>query len=106
MPPAAFAQEHAPSPMLVAQSADLTTEPASVNRPTPTARPTNPPFSAEQLNSIASSVQRKPKKAEPSIIPIPEALRQEPAAPPAVDPIDFFKVPRPDGGIRVPVGRD
>ena len=85
------------------QSATLVTNPASVNRQsTGYGRTTITPYSSDRLNGVAGSFQVRPQKREKPLIP--ESLNSNtPSAPTRVDPIDFFKVPPLDGGVRVKV---
>ncbi|UBF23856.1 hypothetical protein K9N68_19090 [Kovacikia minuta CCNUW1] len=92
------------------QSSSLMTHPASVNQPGKKPEPKGQPLSPQKLDAIAGSISGKPpqKPKEPSFIPdniVPTELlpRFEPKP---VEPLDDFKVPALNGGVKVPIRRD
>lgn len=110
---AVTAQETRPDPQAMTaykQGANLLqTQPASVNRAPDSASPYKP----ASLRGVADSLQANPAQPrQASIIPdsaIPQSVRgllPGQPKPRAVDPIDFFKVPSLEGGVRVPILRD
>lgn len=103
----AMAQQVTPDPAAAARQQGaifLTTEPASVNRGR-LIRSGSSLYRSSELNGVANSfrVRSTPVK---SPLPIPDSLMQNlPTAKPT-DPIDFFRPPALDGGVRVRVGGD
>jgi hypothetical protein len=90
----------------------LVTRPASVNQPVAMVGRRHPSHHTPQkLRAIAGSISARPVRAkEPSIIPdglIPKSMMEVNQAQlnRPVDPIDFFKVPPLDSGVKMPIKR-
>ncbi|MBW4578872.1 MAG: hypothetical protein KME42_04760 [Tildeniella nuda ZEHNDER 1965/U140] len=104
---AAFAQTNASDPSSVrTQSAPLVTQPASVNQMPGSSR-LAAPYTSDQLNSTLGVLQANPKAATPAPTGSIESLIQRfsnaDRKPTAIDPIDFFKPPALDGGVKIPL---
>lgn len=91
------------------QSAPLVTQPASVNQiPSGTGRPAS--YTADQLNgALGGILQANPKPTAPTATNSIESLIQRFSTsqqkPTTIDPIDFFKPPALEGGVKIPIQR-
>ncbi|WP_421657276.1 hypothetical protein [Leptothermofonsia sp. ETS-13] len=90
----------------------LVTRPASVNQPVAVVgRRHRSHHTPQKLRAIAGSISARPVRAkEPSIIPdglIPKSVMEvnQSQSNRPVDPIDFFKVPPLDSGVKMPIKR-
>jgi hypothetical protein len=81
-------------------AAALQTQPASIEQPNP-GRPTSSSATANPFTQTPALQANPPQPARRSLIP--ESLKT-PKTPKPVDPIDFFKVPPLDGGIKIRLG--
>lgn len=82
---------------------NLQTEPASVNQANDSGRTHANPYTRNDLNTASESLQANPKRPTNNSI-LPEKLLPPPVQPKPIDPIDFFKVPPLDGGVKLRVG--
>jgi hypothetical protein len=89
-------------------AAQLQTQPRSIEQSQPLSNQSPDTRSSTELENATGTLQANPARPAPnSIIPagfIPAELLR-PRAPKPVDPLEFFKVPPLDGGIKVPLGR-
>lgn len=105
---AAYAQAIAsdPSPSARTQSAPLVTQPASINR-MPRSSRLAAPYTSDQLNHTLGILQANPKAATPaptnSIESLIQRFSNSDRQPAAIDPIDFFKPPALNGGVKIPL---
>lgn len=81
-------------------SATLITQPASINSPAPNLRFTQSPLSLERLNNIAGSLGNRSGGAA-KVAPRSLDTPSNPAT--KTDPIEFFKVPPLNGGVKLNV---
>lgn len=88
------------------QSAPLVTQPASINQ-IPGSSRLAAPYTTDQLNSTLGVLQANPKAATPaptgSIESLIQRFSNSDRKPAAIDPIDFFKPPALDGGVKIPL---
>ena len=102
------AQTMAPDPSRPAttQSAPLVTQPASINR-MPNANRRGAPYTSDQLNSTLGVLEANPTPKKPTPTNSIESLIQRfsTSTPKqtTIDPIDFFKPPALDGGVKIPL---
>lgn len=100
----AFAPLTAPNSALAqavpAGAASLQTQPASLNQSN--ASPIGAPLPNRDLNGVSASLRAKPQPPAKRPL-IPESFTQ-PRKPPTIDPLEYFKVPPLDGGIKVRIG--
>ena len=96
-----------PTPPVSTQSAPLVTQPASIDRLPNRSSSRTTPYTADQLNSILGNLQANPKPATPapkgSIESLIQRFSPPDRKPTAIDPIDFFKPPALDGGVKIPI---
>lgn len=91
------------------QSAPLITQPASINRLSNESGASRPaaPYTSQQLNGALGTLQANPKAATPAPTNSIESLIQRfsTSTPKrtTIDPIDFFKPPALDGGVKIPL---
>ncbi|XHX76076.1 MAG: hypothetical protein RBJ76_16685 [Stenomitos frigidus ULC029] len=96
------------TPPMESQSAPLVTQPASINQmPSEAGRPAS--YTSDQLNGVLGVLQANPKPTAPTATNSIESLiqrfstsRQKPTT---IDPIDFFKPPALEGGVKIPIQR-
>ena len=106
---AAHAQAIAPhlSTPVNSQSAPLVTQPASVNPTSGISAYRQTPYTAEQLNGLLGTLEANPRPANPppksSIESLIQRFSTSDRTPAAIDPIDFFKPPALDGGVKIPI---
>ncbi|HEY9656047.1 MAG TPA: hypothetical protein V6C50_11200 [Crinalium sp.] len=91
------------------QSAPLVTQPASINQmPSGAGRPVTS-YTSDQLNSVLGILQANPKPTAPTATNSIESLIQRFSTsqpkPTTIDPIDFFKPPALEGGVKIPIQR-
>lgn len=82
----------------------LQTQPASINQPA-SSRTQLKPFTPADLNTASQALQAKPQTPVRNSI-IPAGLMTPPATAPSVSPLEFFKVPALDNGVRFKVGEN
>lgn len=82
---------------------NLQTEPASIPQASETRRTHANPYTPNDLDTASESLQANPKRPSNNSI-LPEQFLPQPAQPKPIDPIDFFKVPPLDGGVKLRVG--
>jgi hypothetical protein len=105
---AAHAQAIAPNPAtpIKSQSAPLVTQPASVNR-MPANSGQRTPYTTDQLNGLLGTLEANPKPTAPppksSIESLIQRFSTSDRKPTTIDPIDFFKPPALDGGVKIPL---
>ncbi len=89
-------------------AASLQAQPISVRRSPQRVTPYQP----GELRNLADSLQSTPAATQRSGLAIPESLVPKrlqkmlltpPPQPTAIDPLEFFKVPSPDAGVKVNV---
>lgn len=90
------------------QSAPLVTQPASLKPISVDAGRSAKPYTTDQLNSILGTMQANPQSAQPAPKNSIESLIQRfsvstPKRTTTIDPIDFFKPPALDGGVKIPI---
>ncbi len=108
---AAYAQASAAdltTPPMKSQSAPLVTQPASVNQmPGEVGRPAS--YTSDQLNGALGILQANPKPTAPtatnSIESLIKRFSTSQPKPTTIDPIDFFKPPALEGGVKIPIQR-
>lgn len=105
----ASAQATTPNPAKPAstQRAPLVTQSDSLRPVTINSSRSAKPYTADQLNSIFGTLQANPKANTPAPKGSVESLIQRFSVStpkqPAIDPIDFFKPPALDGGVKIPI---
>ncbi|XGV98929.1 MAG: hypothetical protein ACAF41_08295 [Leptolyngbya sp. BL-A-14] len=106
----ADAQTLTPKPVkpVSTQSAPLVTQPASLKPVTIDSGRSVKPYTADQLNSALGTMQANPQTAQPAPKNSIESLIQRfsvstPKRATTIDPIDFFKPPALDGGVKIPI---
>ncbi|PSB27880.1 hypothetical protein [Stenomitos frigidus] len=89
------------------QSAPLVTQPASLKPVSIDSGRSGKPYTADQLNGLLGTIQANPKTAAPqpknSIESLIQRFSNSDRKPAAIDPIDFFKPPALDGGVKIPL---
>ncbi|MBW4693254.1 MAG: hypothetical protein KME27_15995 [Lyngbya sp. HA4199-MV5] len=90
------------------QSAPLVTQPASLKPISVDAGRSAKPYTTDQLNSILGTMQANPQPTQPAPKNSIESLIQRfsvstPKRTTTIDPIDFFKPPALDGGVKIPI---
>ncbi|MBD2073987.1 hypothetical protein H6F86_08820 [Phormidium sp. FACHB-592] len=109
---AAYAQASAAdlttTPM-TSQSAPLVTQPASINQmPSGAGRPVTS-YTSDQLNGVLGILQANPKPTTPpatnSLDSLIQRFSTSQRKPTTIDPIDFFKPPALEGGVKIPIQR-
>ncbi|SRR5579883_1329049 len=87
------------------RSATLTTRPASIDGTG--SGGASRPYTTDQLNSALGTLEANPKPKTPtqgnSIESLIEKFAPSNSEPAPIDPIDFFKPPALDGGVKVPI---
>ena len=97
------------SPMK-SESAPLVTQPASINQmPGRAGRPVTF-YTSDQLNDVLGILQANPKPTVPptstnSIESLIQRFSNSQPKPTTIDPIDFFKPPALEGGVKIPIQR-
>jgi hypothetical protein len=91
-------------------AAALQVQPISVRRSPQRVTPS--PYQSGELRNLADSLQPTPASTQQSGLAIPESLVPKqlqkmlltpPPKPTAIDPLEFFKVPPPESGVKVNV---
>jgi len=89
------------------QSAPLVTQPASLQAVPINAGQPATPYTADKLNDIFGTLQANPKASTPTSTNSIESLIQRfSVSTPkqtTIDPLDFFKPPALDGGVKIPI---
>jgi hypothetical protein len=92
------------------QSAPLVTQPASVNQMLGRVGRPATSYTSDQLNDVLGILQANPKPTTPptstnSIESLIKRFSTSQPKPTTIDPIDFFKPPALDGGVKIPIQR-
>lgn len=90
------------------QSAPLVTQSATLKPVTIDSGRSVKPYTADQLNNVLGTLQANPQTAKPAPKNSVESLIQRFSVPTpkqqtTIDPIDFFKPPALNGGVKIPI---